>query len=159
MPGKTPTTAGEPTVRPLAAADLDAVIAIDKANVGRSRRSYFQKRLEAARRHPDDHVQLGIEDKAGFAGYVLARFREGEFGSPEPILVLEAIGITPGHQHAGLGHELIAGLEAAMRGRKVRILQTQSAWNEHDMLRFLDACGFALAPRQVVECAVAEGGR
>ena len=57
------------TVRPLAAADLDAVVALDASIGGSARRGYFQKRLQAALRQPGRHLQLALDDGgAGFAG-------------------------------------------------------------------------------------------
>ena len=41
-------TATDTRIRALQAADLDAVVAIDAALSGRLRRSYFQRRLQAA---------------------------------------------------------------------------------------------------------------
>jgi ribosomal protein S18 acetylase RimI-like enzyme len=36
-------------------------------------------------------------------------------------------------------------------------VRTTTAWNDHRMLRWLDAMGFTLAPNHVVDCAVAGG--
>ena len=41
-------TASAVAIRPLARSDLDAVVAIDNAIEGRSRRAYFERRLAAA---------------------------------------------------------------------------------------------------------------
>ena len=44
------------TVRPLTAGDLDGAVALDARIVGRRRRGYFEKRLAAALRQPDQHL-------------------------------------------------------------------------------------------------------
>ncbi len=51
----------ETTVRKLVPDDLAAVAAIDKAVTGRSRKSYFEKRLAAALREPKAHIQLAVD--------------------------------------------------------------------------------------------------
>ena len=53
-------TAAEITLRPLAAGDVQAVVAIDAASEGRTRHDYFERRLAAARRELGKHaVRLG----------------------------------------------------------------------------------------------------
>ncbi len=48
-------------VRPLKAADLEAVIAIDAGLVGRARRGFFERRLEAALAEPKNFIYAGVE--------------------------------------------------------------------------------------------------
>lgn len=146
----------EPSVRALAPDDLAAVTAIDKTVTGRSRKGYFEKRLAAALREPKAHIQLAIDGEAGvagprLAGYVLARIRAGEYGRDEPSVVLEVINVDPAAHRRGLGRRLLAGLEDAMRRRGIRRLETEVSWKLHEMMRFVDAAGFSLAPRQILQ--------
>ena len=145
-------------VRALSRDDLDAVVAIDAAIEGRLRRPYFERRLAAAVREPKLHLQLGGTDANGLAGYILARVLEGEFGRGEPGLRLEIVGVRRDAQRHGVGKELFAALLAWARGHGIRELRTQAAWNDHAMLRWLDALGFSLAPNHIVDCAV-DGGQ
>jgi GNAT superfamily N-acetyltransferase len=142
------------TVRPLTEADLDAVVAIDKAIVGRSRRTFMEKRLTAALRAPDRHIQVAAETNGALAGFTLARIQAGEFGRPAPAVELEAIGVDPARQNEGVGQALVAGLEEIMRHKGIKTLQTEASWRDHGMLRFFDANGFRLARRVVVEAPV-----
>ena len=84
----------EPTLRRLVRTDLGAVTAIDAASVGRSRRDYMERRLEAALREPSLHLQFAAERAGSLVGYLLARKLEGEFGRAEPALRLEIIGVS-----------------------------------------------------------------
>ena len=145
--------------RPLTAEDLDAVVAIDREIVGRSRPGYFEKRLAAALREPAGHIQVAVADPEGLAGFVLARVLEGEFGRPRPAALLEAIGVAPARRHQGVGRRLLAGLEEVMRSKGLVQLETQVAWNDHEMVRFLDQSGFALAPRQIISCPVSRAAQ
>lgn len=144
-------------LRRLAPHDLDAVAAIDTSITGRSRRNYFERRLEAALREPPLHAQFGLEQEGKLAGYVLARRLEGEFGRPDPALRLEVIGVTPGKQGRGFGSKLLEMLESEAKRQGIAELRTQVLWTDHDMLRFLDRARFRLGHSQVIDCVVHAG--
>ncbi len=148
---------GTIAVRALAREDLSAVVAIDAAIEGRPRRIYFERRLAAALRAPKLHAQFAAADANGVAGYVLARVLEGEFGRSEPGLRLQIVGVRPDAQGHGVGKRLLEALAAWALRHGIHDLRTQAAWNEHGMLRWLDAMGFSLAPNHIVDCAVAGG--
>jgi ribosomal protein S18 acetylase RimI-like enzyme len=145
------------TLRALTQQDLDAVVAIDAAIEGRARRAYFQRRVAAALRQPGLHVQFAAVDSAGLAGYILARRTEGEFGRRLPALRLEVIGVRADQRGRGVGKLLLDALAAHAGKHGVTEFRTAAAWTNHRMLRWLDAMGFALAPNQVVDCAVGDG--
>jgi GNAT superfamily N-acetyltransferase len=142
-------------VRRLKPDDLDAVIALDKAITGRSRRGYFETRLAAALREPSAHVQYAVEDDRGLAGFVLAHLLSGEYGRGEQVLALEVIDVAPGRRRQGVGRQLLGALEGEMGRIGIKEILTEASWTDHELLRFLTAAGFELAPRQVIECAVA----
>ncbi len=142
-------------IRPLARENLEAVVAIDAAIEGRPRRDYFERRLKAALLEPKLHAQFAAADDAGLAGYILARVLEGEFGRTEPGLRLEVVGVRDDVRGHGVGRQLFDALTAWARRHGIRDLRTQAAWNDHRMVRWLDAMGFTLAPNHVVDCAVA----
>ncbi len=144
-------------VRRLARADLDAVVAADAALTGRTRRAYFERRLAAALRQPELHLQFAAGDAGALQGYALARILEGEFGRSRPALRLEVISVLPGAQSRGIGRALHAALAAAAAGLGIAEFRTSAGWRDHAMLRFLDATGYALAPSLVLECAVGTG--
>jgi ribosomal protein S18 acetylase RimI-like enzyme len=141
--------------RPLTERDLDAVVAIDAALAGRSRRLYFERRLAAARREPERHLQLGVEARGALAGFMLGRALEGEFGRSEPALRLEAFGVARAAQGRGLGRALLGAFEAESQRRGLRELRTSARWREHALLGFFDRSGFGLAPLHVLAGAPA----
>ena len=145
-------------VRRLAREDLDAVVSIDAAITGRTRRAYFERRLAAALRQPEVHVQYAIEESGAFRGHVLGRVLEGEFGRSKTALRLEVISVDPKAASHGLGRALHAAIEQEARKRGISELRTASSWRDHAMLRFLSAMGYQLAPAMIAECAV-QGGR
>ena len=144
-------------LRRLAAADLDAVVAIDAQITGRSRRAYFERRLQAALRAPALHTQFAAEEDGALEGYVLARRLEGEYGRVEPTLRLEVISVRPGEQGHGYGDALLGALEADARKQAVLEVHTQVAWRDHAMLGFLDHAGFQLGSDHVIDCGILAG--
>jgi GNAT superfamily N-acetyltransferase len=141
-------------VRGLAPGDMDAVVALDAPLAGRTRRAYFERRLAIALRQPGLHLQFAAVSGKEFLGHALARVLEGEFGHAQPALRLEVISVAPEAQRRGIGRALHAALEDEARKRSIGELRTVAAWRDHDLLRFLDGMGYALAPSLVLECAV-----
>jgi len=144
-------------VRALKAQDLPAVVAIDTAIEGRERRPYFERRLAAAVRQPEQHVQLAAVGPDGLLGYILARRTIGEFGRPAQGLRLEIVGVRPQQHGQGVGTLMMDALIDYARRHDVQELATASNWTNHRMLHSFDTMGFRLAPEQVVDCAVIDG--
>jgi ribosomal protein S18 acetylase RimI-like enzyme len=138
-------------VRPLEARDLEAVVALDRSIVGRSRRGYFERRLASALRDPKTHLQIAAAGPSGLVGFVLARIISGEYGRPEPAIMLEAVGVAPAVQHVGVGHSLMSALGRKGVARGIRRVVTEVDWRNHGLLKFLDRAGFLLAPRALLE--------
>ncbi|HXW27538.1 MAG TPA: GNAT family N-acetyltransferase [Xanthobacteraceae bacterium] len=140
----------------LGTADVERVIAIDRAHTGLSRRRFFEKRFAAAAAHPQDFIPIGIRRGGALAGYAFVRILRGEFGRAQAVAVLDAVGVDRQSRERGVGRALMNELIAALDRMGVRSLQSQAAWNNHDLVRFFAASGFALAPRLVLERSVAE---
>src|ERR1700693_1549590 len=144
-------------IRPLMREDLASVVAIDAGIEGRTRHAYFERRLDAALREPKLHAQFAAVDEKGLAGYILARVLEGEFGRLAPGLRLEVIGVRGDAKGHRVGACLCDALSDYGRRHGYVDVRTTAAWNDHRMLRWLEAMGFTLAPNHVVDCAVAGG--
>lgn len=144
-------------LRRLVSQDLDTVVDIDAQITGRSRRAYFERRLQAALLVPALHTQYAAEEDGALKGYVLARRQEGEFGGAMPALLLEVIGVHPGEQGHGYGDALLGALETDARKHGVNELRTQASWRDHAMLSFLDHAGFQLGGNQVIDCEIHAG--
>lgn len=140
--------------RPLAPRDLDAVVTIDAALSGRSRRDYFERRLAAAKRDPERHLQIAVEENDVLSGFMFGRALEGEFGRTEPAVRLEAFGVSPAAQGHGLASALEAAFEAEAKKRGLQEIRTTALWREHELLWFLDRMGFGLASSHVLDCAL-----
>jgi len=141
-------------LRRLAPKDLDAVVAIDAALTGNTRRVYFERRLQAALRQPELHVQFAAEVGGRLGGHVLARKLVGEFGRAQPALQLETLGVQPGEQGHGVGMALLGALEAEAKKQAIPAIRTAATWRNVGLLRFFDHAGFELAHTQSLECVV-----
>jgi ribosomal protein S18 acetylase RimI-like enzyme len=142
-------------IRPLTRDDLPLVVAIDAAIEGRSRRTYLERRLAAALREPALHAQFAACGRDGaLAGYILARVLEGEFGRSDPALRLEIIGVHPGFVGMGAGRKLLDALAQWATRHGIRDLRTAARWRNAQMMGWLAAMGFQLAPDLVLGIAV-----
>jgi ribosomal protein S18 acetylase RimI-like enzyme len=144
------------SIRPLARADLPAVIAIDASIEGRSRRNYVERRLAAALREPALHAQFAVCDGEGLVGYILARVLVGEFGRSKASLRLELVGVRPGAQRRGAGSKLFEVLAQWAQRHAIDALRTDAAWSNAQMLGWLHAMGFRLAPEVVLTLGLRE---
>jgi len=142
---------GQAKVRALRPSDLAAVVTIDEGNVGRARRGFFVTRLAAVKRDPKMFLAIGVEDGGALAGFVIARVFHGEFGTPQPVASIDAIGVDAAKQGKGLGSALVSGLEAEMRKHGIAEVMSQDLWAGAPLMRFFAASGFELAPRWVLE--------
>jgi predicted N-acetyltransferase YhbS len=141
-------------VRRLARTDLDAVVKLDAALAGRTRRAYFERRLAVALRQPELHLQFAVEQDGAHCGHALARVLEGEFGAERTGLRLEVINVAEDAQGRGAGRALHEALEQEAAKRSIAEFRTAVTWRDHGMLQFLDRLGYSLAPSLVVECAL-----
>lgn len=134
--------------------DLERIVAIDRAHTGRARLRFFEKRLLASERHPQDFIHVGVRHGGELVGFAFARLLRGEFGRDDAVAVLDVLGVDPGSRERGCGHALMNGLIDAMRRRGVRLMQSQADWTAFDLLKYFASTGFELAPRLVLERCV-----
>lgn len=142
--------------RPLRADDLTRMISIDHEYTNKRRKRFFEKRLEAARSHPDDFIHVGLDRSGTLAAFAFARILTGEFGREQTVAVLDIVGVARDEQEHGYGHALMQGLCDRMREKGVRTLHSQADWTNHRLLRFFNSTCFELASRIVLQRSAAE---
>jgi ribosomal protein S18 acetylase RimI-like enzyme len=139
-------------LRPLRPEDFEAVVEIDRRITGRSRRPFFQKRLETALADGGGFIAVASEDADGrLIGFAIARVQSGEFGDDRLVAVIDVIAVDPDNQRHGQGRLLLEEITRYARKRGVDELRTQVDWGEGGLIEFFGASGFALAPSQVLE--------
>ncbi len=144
------------SVKPLSPSDLEAVIAIDTAASGVSRRGYFEKRLTAAMENPKDYVFVGAFGANALAGFAFAKLVTGQFGKQGADASLDAIGIKPGHGFQGVGQKILEEVEVVLRHKGVTSLTSQINWDQWPVLSFFAHAGFNMAPGIVLTRSTAE---
>jgi predicted N-acetyltransferase YhbS len=152
-----PVTQHSYTIRALAPADLAAVVAIDTADDGRTRRDYIERRLRAAQREPALHAQFAACDASGVVGFMLARVLAGEFGRRRRALRLEALGVRTDQRGQGIGRGLFEALAGWGARHGCSAVRTTASWHDTALLGWFDGLGFELAPEVIVHGRV-DGG-
>jgi ribosomal protein S18 acetylase RimI-like enzyme len=137
-------------IRPLVATDLEAVIRIDMASTGISRRGYFEKRLVAATDRPGDYVYVGLLSDGKLSGFTFAKLVNGEFGKPGASASLDAISVDPDHIGKQYGQQLLDRVEQVLAAKGVETLTSQFDWSHRAMLGFFSGAGYHLSPRVVL---------
>lgn len=140
--------AGESVVvRNLRPEDLEAVIALDARIVGRRREEYFRVKLRQNLAETGIKISLAAEKDRLFCGFLLARVYYGEFGTMEPVAVLDTIGVHPGFRGQKVGAALLRQLRVNLSGLGVSRLQTEVSWDDLSLLGFFHHQGFRPASR------------
>lgn len=143
-------------VRTLRADDLDAIVQLDHKIVGRSRREYLERKLEAALRDSSVCVSLAVEVDGRVAGFLLGSLYYGEFGLPEPVAILDTLEVDPGLRHRRVGSALLRQLVLNLRGLGIERVQTEVSWLQQDLMAFFAQAGFQPAPRLCLELRLDE---
>lgn len=138
-------------VRTLRPDDLEAVVRIDQAATGTARNDFYRAKL--ARAVEDSSVQLSLAAEADgiVVGFVIVTFYYGEFGAPETVAVMEAIGVHPEYSGRHIARALMRQLEMNLRALGVEKVRTEVDWEQLDFLQFLAHMGYRPAPRFCLE--------
>jgi ribosomal protein S18 acetylase RimI-like enzyme len=129
-------------IRTVAAADLHALIAIDRRITGRERSAYFERKLAEALHESDVRVSLVAEQDGTIVGFIMARVDFGEFGHIEPTAAIDTIGVDPDYHHRSIGRALMSQLLVNLTTLGVEHIRTEAGWRDRELIAFLDRCGF-----------------
>ena len=141
-------------VRAMTAADLDAIVRIDREAVGSDRRGYLAARLAEAEQDRAIRASLAAHCDGTVVGYLMARADLGDFGRAEPVAVIDTLGVDPAYSHRGVGHALMAQLFANLGALRVEAVETAVPLTSGALLGFLVDCGFQHSPRLALRRAV-----
>ena len=83
---------------------------------------------------------------------------DGEFGQPEPIAILDSMGVGTPFAGQNVGVAMMRQLEMNLSGLGIERLQTQIEWDQIDLLKFFQKSGFKPAARLCLEKAVRRPG-
>ena len=142
-------------VRNLQPKDVDALIAIDAAAVGRRRDSFLALKTKQAFADSGIAASLVAELDDHVVGFLLARVYYGEFGVVEPAAVLDVLGVHPDYRGRHVAAALVDQLRTNLLGLGIRTLQTEVRWGNPELLTFFQHEGFTIAPRLCLDLDLA----
>ena len=145
-------------VRALKPEDLDWVVRIDSQHSGRQRREFYKVKLAEAAKDTGIKISLAALVKGEPAGFLMGRLYYGEFGQPEPIAILDSMGVGTPFAGQKVGIAMMRQLEMNLSGLGIERLQTQIEWDQIDLLKFFQRSGFKPAARLCLEKAVRRPG-
>ena len=128
-------------IRPLTIADLDAVVEIERTILGKTRRDYWEKKIETPNaQYPVSSMAAELDGKV--IGFIVGEVSGWEFGIPETIGWISTIGVDPVYQHRGVARRLSQEFIGNMKSIGVKIVYTLVNWSDWDLLKFFHAMGF-----------------
>ena len=134
-------------VRRLAREDLEAVVRIDAAFSGAARRDFYRAKLGRALEDSSLQLSLAAELDGMVVGFLIVTFYYGEFGMPETVAVIEALGVHPEYRGQQVGRALMRQLEMNLGALGVETVRTEVSWEQLELMQFLAHFGFEPAPR------------
>lgn len=141
-------------VRLLRADDLEAVVRIDAQAWGKPRRDYYRLRIERAMVDTSVRVSLAAVVDGHVVGFLLGSVFYGDFGVPEPVATIDAIGVDTKYARHGVGRALWKQLATNLKGMRVDRVQTQVEWSSFELLGFFHKLGFKPASRLCLDRAL-----
>lgn len=141
-------------VRGLQESDLSAIVRIDEKVAGKGRPEYFRKKIQSALKDTGIRVSLVAELENTVVGFVIGQVFYGEFGQPEPVAVVDSLGVLPAFQGQHVGRALMHQLKTNLRGLNIEKIQTQVDWSQFQLMEFFAHHGFSPAPRLCLECRI-----
>jgi GNAT superfamily N-acetyltransferase len=147
----------EVKIRVLNENDLDAVVEIDKKVLGKERRAFWKRKMAYADVYPRPALVAELEGKV--VGFIKGYVSGWEFGVPDTIGWIDALGVDPAYQRHGVGRALFnalienfkhSGIEEKSVVKEVgkskiegvNVVYTLANWNDWDLIQFYHAMGF-----------------
>jgi putative acetyltransferase len=128
-------------IRPATAADLDAILAVQRAAFGRDAEAALVRRLHDAGRAS---VSLVADDDGAIVGHVMFSPVTVEHGDDGQALGLAPVGVLPARQHQGIGHALIEEGLGACFGADARAVFVLGTPGYYARFGFVRASAFGL---------------
>ena len=132
---------GEIIVRPIRYSDLERIVEIDKKILGKSRRSYWERKFEEMEEKEGDFSFVAEKD-GKVVGFIFGDISGWEFGVPNTTGWVDTIGVDPDYQKQGVGRRLFAELVKSMKKVGVKKIFTLVNWEDWDLLRFFKSMNF-----------------
>jgi predicted N-acetyltransferase YhbS len=128
-------------IRSLAYGDLDAIVAIDKAVLGKERPEYWSMKIDISEdRSP--LASLVAELDGTVVGFIMGDASGWEYGVPNTVGWIDTIGIQPQYHRTGIARLLFTEMVNNLKKVGVDTIYALINWKEWDLLHFFDKMGF-----------------
>src|SRR4030042_1934429 len=128
-------------IRALAYGDLDAIVAIDKAVLGKERPEYWSMKIEMSENR-SPLTSLVAEMDGNVVGFIMGDASGWEYGGPNTVGWSDTIGIHPHYQRKGIARLLFKEMVNNLKKVGVDTIYTFVNWKEWDLLHFFDKMHF-----------------
>ncbi len=128
-------------IRALAYGDLDAIVAIDKAILGKVRPEYWSMKIEMSENR-SPLTSLVAEMNGKIIGFILGDASGWEYGVPSTVGWIDTIGVHPDYQKQGIARLLFEEMVTNLKKVGVDTLFTFVNWQEWELLHFFDKMHF-----------------
>lgn len=139
-------------LRPLTIKDLDDVAAIDEELLGKSRREYWESKLERAGLSGVPSIAAEVDGK--MIGFILGSASGWEYGVPENIGWIDTMGVTKEWQGKGIAQLLFQEVYSMFKKVGIDTIYVFVDWKDWSLLRFFDKMGFKRGRMVNLELAI-----
>jgi ribosomal protein S18 acetylase RimI-like enzyme len=129
-------------VRNLEYRDLPAIVNMEARVTGVARREYWEKRIEISEAIRPHWASLVAEVGSRFAGFLLGRAGELEFGLPGTVAWVEIIGVDPVYRRQGVAQEMVEQFIASAEDHGIETIFTLVSPSNNEMQHFFSKVGF-----------------
>ncbi len=128
-------------IRALDYRDLEDIIEIDKAILGKERPEYWQMKIELSE-HRSPMASLVAEVEGKVVGFIIGDISGWEYGVPDTVGWIDTIGVHPDYQKRGIATMLFKEVIANLKKIGVNTVYTFVDWRSWELLRFFERMGF-----------------
>jgi len=128
-------------IRALDYRDLEDIIEIDKAILGKERPEYWQMKIELSE-HRSPMASLVAEVEGKVVGFIIGDISGWEYGVADTVGWIDTIGVHPDYQKRGIATMLFKEVIANLKKIGVNTVYTFVDWRSWELLRFFERMGF-----------------
>jgi ribosomal protein S18 acetylase RimI-like enzyme len=138
-------------IRAAAAADLDAIVALDELVTGVAKPEYWQDIFERykSRRQKERFILIAVPKDAGtdgaLLGFIVGEVRAWEFGS-EPCGWVFAFSVDPNTRLQGIGEQLFEAISNKFKSLGIKMMRTMVARENQLHMAFFRSEGMTGGP-------------
>lgn len=130
-----------PFIRAMSDKDLDRIAEIDTRVLGQPRPQYWERKLQLVKKE-SPAASLVAELDGKVVGFIIGDASGREYGVPENIGWIDAIGVDPEYRRRGIAKMLLTEMVDNLKKVGVEKIYTFVNWRDWNLLRFFDAMGF-----------------